>query len=233
MTRVDSWFDDVDEHVSGVSIYCAVPALVQGASSYSVTLTPSTPAPYQKAAGSVATDERTDDCGTTGLSAITYTTGLADSYVEGHWQPLRHERRDARGRQHDHLQLRAPGDTSYNAWSNSTGNFFDEACNSNEVIVGFALRHRRLALQHQADLRGPPGHVQVAGRRASRTETVLKVCDALFMTEKQEHRYDQRREEAHRRLPLRRRPLRVRVDASTGSRCNCSSARRPPCSAAA
>jgi hypothetical protein len=139
VTRVDSWFDDIDQHVSGVSIYCAVPSLVQGASSYSVTLTPSTPSPYQKAAGVGATDERTDDCGTTGLSAITSTTGLADTYVEGIGNHCGTSAVTLAGDNTITFSFVPSGDTSYNAWSNSTGNFFDEACNSNEVIVGFAL----------------------------------------------------------------------------------------------
>jgi hypothetical protein len=143
VTRVDSWFDDIDQHVSGVSIYCAVPTLVQGASSYSVTLTPSTPAPYQKAAGAGATDERTDDCGTTGLSAITYVTGLADSYVEGLGNHCGTSAVTLAGDNTITFSFTPSGDTSYNAWSSSTGNFFDEACNSNEVIVGYMLHIAR------------------------------------------------------------------------------------------
>jgi hypothetical protein len=141
VTRVDSWFDDLNEHVSGVSIYCATPALVQGASSFSVKLTASTPAPYQKTTGTVApTDERMDDCGTTGLTAITETTGLADTSIEGLGN---HCGTSAVTLQADNTLTFAftpSGDTSYNAWSDSTGTFFDDACNANEVVVGFTLR---------------------------------------------------------------------------------------------
>jgi hypothetical protein len=141
VTRVDSWFDDLNEHVSGVSIYCATPALVQGASSYSVKLTASTPAPYQKTTGTVApTDERMDDCGTTGLTAITETTGLADTSVEGLGN---HCGASAVTLQADNtltFAFTTSGDTSYNTWSDSTGTFFDDACNANEVVVGFTLR---------------------------------------------------------------------------------------------
>ncbi len=140
VNRVDSWFDDTDQHASGVSIYCATPTLVQGASSYSVTLTPSTPAPYQKAAGSGATDERDDDCGTSGLTAITYTTGLADNAIEGLGNHCGTSAVTLAADNTITLAFTTSGDTDYNAWANSSGNFFDSACNSNEVVVGFTLR---------------------------------------------------------------------------------------------
>jgi hypothetical protein len=140
ITRADSWFDDVDEHVSGVSIYCAVPSLVQGSSSYSVTLTPSTPAPYQKAAGTIANDERMDDCGTSSLSAITSTSGLADNYVEGLGNHCGTSAVNLNPDNTITFDFAGTGDTGYNAWSNSTGTFFDQACNANEVMVGFTVR---------------------------------------------------------------------------------------------
>jgi hypothetical protein len=140
VTRVDSWFDDADEHASGVSIYCATPTLVRGASSYSVTLTPSSPAPYQKAAGVGATDERDDDCGTTGLTAITYTTGLADSAIEGLGNHCGTSALTLAADDTLAIDFTTSGNTDYNAWTDSTGTFFDSACNSNEVVVGFTLR---------------------------------------------------------------------------------------------
>jgi hypothetical protein len=140
ITRADSWFDDVDEHVSGVSIYCATPALVQGSSSYSVKLTPSTPAPYQKAAGTIANDERMDDCGTSTLSAITSTSGLADTYVEGLGNHCGTSAVTLNADNTITFDFAGTGDTGYNAWSNSTGTFFDQACNANEVMVGFTVR---------------------------------------------------------------------------------------------
>ncbi len=140
VTRVDSWFDDVDEHVSGVSIYCAVPSLVQGSSSYSVKLTASTPAPYQKAAGTIANDERTDDCGTSSLSAITSTSGLADNYVEGIGNHCGTSAVTLNADNTITFDFAGTGDTGYNAWSDSKGTFFDQACNANEVVVGFTVR---------------------------------------------------------------------------------------------
>jgi hypothetical protein len=140
VNRVDSWFDDADQHASGVSIYCATPTLVQGASSYSVTLTPSTPAPYQKSAGPGATDERDDDCGTTGLTAITYTTGLADNAIEGLGNHCGTSAVTLAADNTITVAFTTSGNTDYNAWTNSSGNFFDSACNSNEVVVGFTLR---------------------------------------------------------------------------------------------
>jgi hypothetical protein len=66
------------------SFYCATPALVKGVASYSVTLAADAPAPFATVTGeNFPTDERTDDCGLAGLTAITDTTGLADSFVEG------------------------------------------------------------------------------------------------------------------------------------------------------
>ncbi len=140
VTRVDSWFDDVDQHVSGVSIYCATPSLVQGSSSYSVKLTAVTPAPYQKAAGTIAADERTDDCGTSSLSAITSSTGLADNYVEGLGNHCGTSAVTLNADNTITFDFAGTGDTGYNAWSNSTGKFFDQACNANEVVVGYTVR---------------------------------------------------------------------------------------------
>jgi hypothetical protein len=140
VTRVDSWFDDADEHASGVSIYCATPTLVRGASSYSVTLTPSSPAPYQKATGAGATDERDDDCGTTGLTAITSTTGLADNAIEGLGNHCGTSAVTLAADDTLTIDFTASGNTDYNAWTDSSGTFFDSACNSNEVVVGFTVR---------------------------------------------------------------------------------------------
>jgi hypothetical protein len=141
VTRVDSWFDDTDQHASGVSIYCATPSLVQGAASYSVTLTPNAPAPYGVAHGSTNPQvERTDDCGIVGLTAITYSTGLSDTYVEalGH-----HCGTSAVTFAADNtlsFNFVPSGDTSYNAYGGGAGAFFQQSCAANEVIVGFNLR---------------------------------------------------------------------------------------------
>jgi hypothetical protein len=141
ITRVDSWFDDIDGFASGVSFFCATPILLKGASSYSVTLAAIAPAPYTTVTGlNYPTDERTDDCGLTGLSAITSTTGLADSFVEGLGY---HCGKSAVRLQADNtisFNFVGSGDTTYQALPGATGTVFNEGCRSDEVMVGFNLR---------------------------------------------------------------------------------------------
>lgn len=103
-------------------------------------LTAVTPAPYQKAAGTIAADERTDDCGTSSLSAITSSTGLADNYVEGLGNHCGTSAVTLNADNTITFDFAGTGDTGYNAWSNSTGKFFDQACNANEVVVGYTVR---------------------------------------------------------------------------------------------
>ena len=144
VTRVDSWFDNQDQKASGVSIFCATPSLVQGASSYSVTLAANTPAPYGTEHGSAdPSNQRTDDCGISGLTAITYELGIADSFVEAQGY---HCGSSAVTLNSDNTITfsfanvpygNPPGD--YNAYSNPPGTFFSRACNSNEVVVGFSI----------------------------------------------------------------------------------------------
>jgi hypothetical protein len=140
VTRVDSWFDDSDKHASGVSIYCATPSLVQGASAYSITLTPNAPAPHATAhGGNSPTNERADDCGITGLTAITYTVGAADNYVEGLGAHCGTSAVTLAADDTITFAFTTNGDTSYNAYAGGGGTFFDQACNANEVVVGYTL----------------------------------------------------------------------------------------------
>ena len=140
VTRVDSWFDDADKHASGVSIYCATPSLLQGASSYSILLTPNTPAPYATATGANSpTNERHDDCGITGLTAITYTVGLADTYVEGLGAHCGTSAVTLNPDDTMTFSFSTNGDVTYNTWAGQPGTFFDQACNPNEVVVGYVL----------------------------------------------------------------------------------------------
>ncbi len=148
VTRVDSWFDNSDQKASGVSIFCATPTLVQGASSYSVTLAANTPAPYLIEHGTTsASDQRTDDCGISGLSAITYELGYADSWVEA----LGHHCSSGA------LTLNADNTISFTFTQSAYGNppgefnsystpppgsFFIRDCDSsatNQVVVGYAI----------------------------------------------------------------------------------------------
>jgi hypothetical protein len=140
VTRVDSYFDDNDAHASGVAIFCATPTLVQGAASYSVTLTPNQPAPYASITGSSARSERSDDCGLVGLTAITYTVGLSDSYVEGLGAHCGTSAVTLKADNTIAFDFVQQGDTSYNAYNPPSGNFFTSGCNPNEVVVGYAAR---------------------------------------------------------------------------------------------
>jgi hypothetical protein len=140
VTRVDSWFDDPDQHASGVSIYCATPTLVKGASSYSVTLAANAPAPYATVTGGNSpTVERTDDCGIAGLTAISYETGRYDTYVEGLGSHCGTSAVTLAADDTITFAFTNNGDLSYNAYSGTVGNFFELACNANEVVVGFAV----------------------------------------------------------------------------------------------
>jgi hypothetical protein len=142
VTRVDTWFADQDKHASGVSIFCATPSLVQGASSYSVELTPNTPAPYATSTGSNdRAVERTDDCGISGLSAITYSVGLADGYIPALGHHCSTGQLTLAADNTLSFSFVPSGDYSYTSWSDSKGSYFELGCGGNEVMVGFNLRH--------------------------------------------------------------------------------------------
>jgi hypothetical protein len=139
VTRVDSWKDPANNHASGIAIYCAKPTLMQDASSYSVSLTQIMPAPYETLLGNSAQISRQDNCGLAGLATIADTSGLADIYVEG----LGHHcatgsvilESDAALT----LDFARDGDTSFTIFTEA-GARFNQACKSNEVVVGFSLR---------------------------------------------------------------------------------------------
>ena len=140
ITRVDSWGDATSHHASGVSIYCATPTLVQGSSTYSVTLTPVSPAPYAQLVGlQSASDNRKDDCGLTGLTAITYTVGLADIYVEALGNHCATSPVTLQADNTLTFDFTGSGDKTYTAWGDA-GAAFDETCKPNEVVVGFDVR---------------------------------------------------------------------------------------------
>jgi hypothetical protein len=142
ITRVDSWFDDVDLHASGVSFYCATPILLKGATSYSVTLAADAPAPYASVMGlNYPTDDRTDDCGLTGLSAITSANGLADSFVEGLGNHCGKSTVKLNADNTITFNFVPSADTTYQVpLGVATGTVFNQACRSDEVMVGFNLR---------------------------------------------------------------------------------------------
>jgi hypothetical protein len=140
VTRVDSWFDDGDQHASGVSIYCATPTLNQGASSYSITLTPNTPAPYQTVTGSNGNAiERSDDCGISGLIGVTYEVGVANTYVNGLGSHCGTSAVTLNPDNTIPISFVPDGSTQYNYYSSTGGTYFDITCASNEVVVGYAL----------------------------------------------------------------------------------------------
>jgi len=135
---VDSYFDDNDAHASGVAIFCATPTLVQGAASYSVTLTPNQPAPYAQTTGSRATKERSDDCGLVGLTAITYTVGLSDNYVEGLGAHCGTSAVTLKADNTIAFDFGPQTSMGYNYYNPPSGTFFSSGCNPNEVVVGYA-----------------------------------------------------------------------------------------------
>ena len=140
ITRVDSWFDDTDAKASGVSIYCATPSLVQGAASYSLVLTPNAPAPYTIFTGSInPRNERSDDCGITGLTAITYSVGRYDNFVEGMGHHCGTGTLTFAADNTLTYKFTTTSSTAYTGYAPFPGAFFSEACNDNEVMVGFNL----------------------------------------------------------------------------------------------
>ncbi len=141
VTRVDSVFDDSDAHASGVSIFCATPTLVQGASSYSVTLTPNQPAPYATITGSKGPKStRRDDCGIVGLTAITYTVGREDSYIEGLGAHCGKSDVTLKSDNTMTFNFVTQNETSYDYYPPLSGTFFSSNCAANEVVVGYTAR---------------------------------------------------------------------------------------------
>jgi hypothetical protein len=84
--------------------------------------------------------ERNDDCGITGLTAITFSTGLEDSYVEGLGHHCGTSQVTLAADNTITFNFVQSGSTDYNAYTPPSGTFFKSACNSNEVVVGFNLR---------------------------------------------------------------------------------------------
>jgi hypothetical protein len=142
VTRVDSWFDSnsSNQFASGVSIYCATPSLVQGASSYTVTLAANTPAPYLTEHG---TDDpaiqRTDDCGISGLTAMHRSITQADSHVEGEGYHCATSTVTFSSTDNSIMfDFSNIGDSSYNTFPGGT--VVDQSCSFLEVLVGFTVR---------------------------------------------------------------------------------------------
>jgi hypothetical protein len=137
VSRADFYFDHSDSHASGIAIYCAAASLVQGVSSYSVTLAAATPAPYTSVLGSHTTTPYDDhlDCGIGSLTAMTWLVGQTDTYVEGFKSYCGNGT----------MTLNANNTLSFDFARVGAGNFltygtgtdFETDCNSNEVIVGF------------------------------------------------------------------------------------------------
>jgi hypothetical protein len=142
VTRVDSWFDNNDAEASGVSIYCATPTLIQGASSYTVTLAANTPAPYLVEHGTNdPAIERTDDCGISGLTATHRSITQADSHVEGEGYHCASSTvtfdSTANSIAFDFTPV-VGDNNSYATFSGGTVS--DQSCSSLEVLVGFTVR---------------------------------------------------------------------------------------------
>ncbi len=151
VTRVDGYFDGSDQKVSGVAIYCATPTLVQGATSYSVTLTPNTPAPYQKQVGSASNAvARTDDCGLTGLTSMRYMVGKYDSWVEGLGNHCGTSTVTLGANNAINFSFTDDTSTEFTGYSPFPGTFAEDDCATNQVVVGFNMRHGAYMDQIQA-----------------------------------------------------------------------------------
>jgi hypothetical protein len=141
VTRADWYWDDGQQHASGVGIYCSSPTLVQGASSYSVTLTPQSPAPYKVVHGNdTATIDNNSihDCGG-GFVAGSWFIGTADSFVEGLGMHC----------SNGAVTLNADNTLAFNFtefgnvndyWYFPGGTFFRDDCPTGQVLIGFNMR---------------------------------------------------------------------------------------------
>ncbi|MEO8875065.1 MAG: hypothetical protein ABI461_05715 [Polyangiaceae bacterium] len=142
VTRVDSYFDNDDAKVSGVGIYCATPSLIQGASSYSVTLTPNTPAPYQVQTGSHSnSNQRTDDCGITGLTSMRTLIGNYDTFVEATGSYCGTSTVTLNADNSIGFSFTDASSTIYTGYSPYPGTFARDTCPAGQVIVGYNLHH--------------------------------------------------------------------------------------------
>jgi hypothetical protein len=139
VTRSTFYLDNTQGHASGVAIYCAAPTLVQGASTYSVTLTPITPAPYLKVVGDNPTIQGGDyDCGITGLVAGSWLVGLADSFVEALGMHC----------SNGAVSMGADNTLTFNFTQTGAGSFygyqtgtpFEDDCPPHQVLVGYNLK---------------------------------------------------------------------------------------------
>ncbi|HTQ47384.1 MAG TPA: hypothetical protein VMI75_31725 [Polyangiaceae bacterium] len=139
VTRVDSWKDPANNHASGIAIYCAQPTLMQDASAYSVSLTQVMPAPYETLLGNSAQISRQDNCGLKGLVTIADTSGLADLYIEGLGNHCATGSVTLESDASLALTFDRDGDTSFTIFTEA-GTRFNQACKSNEVVVGFTMR---------------------------------------------------------------------------------------------
>jgi hypothetical protein len=136
VTHAQFLFDDTDQHATGVRIFCAAPTLVRGANSYSISLTPSAPAPYASFQGSTYTppDEMVD-CGTSGFVAGWTIGGYSGQYVDGFGMFC------ANGT----ITMHADNTLAYTMAKSSTGGYvsyqtstaFEQTCAPNEVLVGY------------------------------------------------------------------------------------------------
>jgi hypothetical protein len=140
VTHVKTWWDNTNGHASGVSIWCATPTLVRNASSYTVSLTPVNPQPYVAAMGGIATDFGDDvDCGTSGFTAAYETYAQTDgTYVFGIGMGCANG--SATLNADNTLSVSFTGNGTWNYWDYTGGTGYWDACNYNEVLVGFDLR---------------------------------------------------------------------------------------------
>jgi hypothetical protein len=140
VTRTTFYFDHQQAHASGVAIYCAAPTLVQGASSYSVSLTQVAPAPYVVVTGNnPPTPDANYDCGITGLVAGSWIVGQSDSSVEGlgmHCSSGAATFAADNTLTFDFTESGAANDY----FTYQSGAFFRDDCPPHQVLIGYNLR---------------------------------------------------------------------------------------------
>ncbi len=139
VTHSTMYFDGSTSHAAGIGIFCAAPTLVQGASTYTITLTQLQPAPSVLIGGSNGYSELHEfDCGITGLVAGSYLLGHSDSAVEGLGMQCSNGAVTFAADNTLTFAFTQTGLTNYNTFPGGT--FFRNDCAANQVLVGYNLR---------------------------------------------------------------------------------------------
>ena len=139
VTHTTMYFDGSTAHAAGVGVFCAAPALVQGASTYSITLTQLTPAPSVLIGGNNGYSQFFEfDCGITGLVGGSYLLGQSDNFVEGLGMQCSNGTVNFAADNTLTFTFTETGATNYQTFSG--GAQFRDDCPANQLLVGYNLR---------------------------------------------------------------------------------------------